>query len=791
MATQQEILEAQQYLAQLKGSQLNQDPNRDWAAFDDYTTKLEAENRLAEQAAKPKETIFDKLKKGATSMASGFIKNTPQYVAGKAAVDTLKGTYESAKALPGKLKEDVTEAAKDITTGIQKTGGVKDILTSMLKSKLTGGTVLGGLEPEIQKGLVKSVARTAGDVASTAYSPIGSAVGSVMEQTGAQGAIEFIAKKLVETSGIANNPEFQKFAMEHPNAEEDLNRALVLVMAGKDNANLSKMASQAKTGLKGEVAGVKAEAGDAYKNYQAKQAVKDADLVDKLVGTVSQGKIQDLPTVKRTLSDIDVSDIKTYKDLGDTLDAKISTIAGKLDEVLGTNTETKPLSELKFEKKVKTKTGEQTVSHNYVSDALQQLGEYYNKTNNVEKAAQIEQLKQAAESTGLTVQDINNIAKLHGQDLNAFNANGELSTGLTKQAAENTRKGLKNTGRDIFGNKVYDAADSELTNLYRTRDLVRNVEEKVNTLKQKIQERSLGAKAGYLLGKVINLLGLGTPKGFVESLIPRGQGFKVMNALDLEKTLNKNLQKIQKLNLEAPESDLIKQMEDIIQSSKQNLTNQTTQTKTKNNLNIESFNNPAMGEIANYEKIKPLAIKTQTEINDIANKMINKYGGQLSDPGIKTKQSYTRKVMDELGGDETKITDTARNSIVHSDSERIYNIVKDDLKLKNKLVKSDYKFHETNGLGFQGGNIRVKGKSGIVGEIQVVSPEMVFAKESSDIAKSILGEVKYKEMLDKFGDIGGKGHKYYEDWRIIEDKTSKEAMRLAQDSKDYYKQFLK
>jgi hypothetical protein len=43
-------------------------------------------------------------------------------------------------------------------------------------------------------------------------------------------------------------------------------------------------------------------------------------------------------------------------------------------------------------------------------------------------------------------------------------------------------------------------------------------------------------------------------------------------------------------------------------------------------------------------------------------------------------------------------------------------------------------------------------------------------------------------MAAKYGDIGGKGHKLYEEWRDL-DRKSEQAMKIAKESRDYYSKF--
>ncbi len=294
---------------------------------------------------------------------------------------------------------------------------------------------------------------------------------------------------------------------------------------------------------------------------QAAHAEATAQTIDSLAGQITQGKTADIPKAKAALSSIDATGVQTYKDLYTALNDKVNAISTKLDQTLDTNTEAKPLSDLN----VTAKVGDSTVSHNYVEDAISQLKQHYTTTNDIPALTAIQQLEAKANATGLTAKEVNNLAREHGQAINAFNANGQAAAGLSKQAAENTRTGLKSTAREMFDNPVFKAADSSMANLIRTRDLVGDVAEKVNQLQQKIQTRSWGERAGRLAGEVINLVGLNSPKGLVEYFLSRGTGLKTLNALDLESKLSGNLKSLQAaLSPDAPQATIEARLQEII-----------------------------------------------------------------------------------------------------------------------------------------------------------------------------------------------------------------------------------
>ncbi len=302
----------------------------------------------------------------------------------------------------------------------------------------------------------------------------------------------------------------------------------------------------------GLLSGVGSKVSQKILDNRTANITKAAKEFDDLAIKIVQGEPKDIDIAKKALSNIDVSNIKTAQDAVFVVNDKIKTIANKLDEALVTDTTVRPLNTL-----LKNK-------HNYVEDSLKQLDDYYTKTNDIPKKQAIEALTNKAKTEGLTVKEINDIAKVHGQDLNAYNASGELASGLKKQAAENTRMGLKDTARDLFGNPAFKAADEEMASLIRVRDLFKDQVIAVNDLQKKILPRTLGEKAGRLISQIVNTLGGNAPKGAIEYFLGRGTGQKTINALEWEKNLQKNLKRLQKLSDPSlSDEQLMKELENI------------------------------------------------------------------------------------------------------------------------------------------------------------------------------------------------------------------------------------
>ncbi len=65
------------------------------------------------------------------------------------------------------------------------------------------------------------------------------------------------------------------------------------------------------------------------------------------------------------------------------------------------------------------------------------------------------------------------------------------------------------------------------------------------------------------------------------------------------------------------------------------------------------------------------------------------------------------------------------------------------------------------------------------------------SKEKPENAKMILGEAKYNQIAKQVGVEGGKGHDYYEKYRVlVVGKDDKQRKQIEQESKKYYSKFL-
>ncbi len=149
----------------------------------------------------------------------------------------------------------ITTPARESIQGLGELyGGGENGIANKLKNNLLtgGGEYIEGVTQgdgaglyKATKGLLKAGLRSAGDVANTIFAPISAAIGV----TGIGKATESAGDWLVDNYGdiLTDNPTFQKFAIEHPNAGEDFNRALAIGLSAFDTGKLQPSTAITRT----------------------------------------------------------------------------------------------------------------------------------------------------------------------------------------------------------------------------------------------------------------------------------------------------------------------------------------------------------------------------------------------------------------------------------------------------------------------------------------------------------------------------------------------------------------
>ncbi len=146
-------------------------------------------------------------------------------------VSGLKTLYGGGdQGIANKLKEDITSGAQDIQQGANK---VTNIFSEGNQSNIDAKT-------QIAKGIIKSGARVAGDVAGAIYAPVGAAIGA----TGIGKVFNFLGElsqkggKYNPLNAITDMKSVQNFVEQHPNLGEDFGRALNLAFGAVDSGKI-------------------------------------------------------------------------------------------------------------------------------------------------------------------------------------------------------------------------------------------------------------------------------------------------------------------------------------------------------------------------------------------------------------------------------------------------------------------------------------------------------------------------------------------------------------------------
>ena len=172
------------------------------------------------------------------------------------------------------------------------------------------------------------------------------------------------------------------------------------------------------------------------------------------------------------------------------------------------------------------------------------------------------------------------------------------------------------------------------------------------------------------------------------------------------------------------------------------------------------------------------------EVQSIAERIAIKNGGYVTPINFKSTTSITRKVITE-GITPYDIKDAVRTTIIVPKS-RIEDVLEELYKTEGFLRLKRQK--PESFMGYSGNIVNIRTTNGLTAEIQVNTERMIFAKERPEDAKRILGKKRWEEKHNETGMEGGLGHKYYEQWRIL-DKSSNEALKIVEKSIEYYSHF--
>jgi hypothetical protein len=182
-----------------------------------------------------------------------------------------------------------------------------------------------------------------------------------------------------------------------------------------------------------------------------------------------------------------------------------------------------------------------------------------------------------------------------------------------------------------------------------------------------------------------------------------------------------------------------------------------------------------------FSEIYSKAPAAKLEIDTMADEIADMFGGHVAKAPIKSQERALQKIMNEYGGEAARIKDLARNTIIVS-PDKVDSVVAELAQRGAKVKVID---GATDPLGYSGVNSTIKTQAGIVGETQVNTPAMIYAKESEPMARALLGDNLYSSIATNSGMPGGQGHVLYEQWRVLPSSDPGRSA-LEAESKAYY-----
>jgi hypothetical protein len=294
------------------------------------------------------------------------------------------------------------------------------------------------------------------------------------------------------------------------------------------------------------------------KGVKAVKSLKNVPTNEDTIGKIIQGQTDDIPLAQKALSSIDTTGVKTREELAVKLKDAMTKQMGIVDTELAKDPRLVSLDNFAIRQ---TNKAGQEVKTDFISEAFTNLDELYQSTGDDLSRSNLNLLKDKAVKEGLTHQEVNNIARMYSEEFGAkaFNKIGDPLTSVNAQKFENVRTGLKQAARGGLGfGKEAAQADRLYYAMENTNKLINKGIEGVNKLQQRVKERTFLEKGGRTVMNVINTLSGGFLKGAASSVFPSNVGLKTLNWLDLEKSLSKDLEFINKANSIKDDSALLK-----------------------------------------------------------------------------------------------------------------------------------------------------------------------------------------------------------------------------------------
>lgn len=182
-----------------------------------------------------------------------------------------------------------------------------------------------------------------------------------------------------------------------------------------------------------------------------------------------------------------------------------------------------------------------------------------------------------------------------------------------------------------------------------------------------------------------------------------------------------------------------------------------------------SQNNSTLSKYLSYgqkrqaKDMVKMAYVVGQDVQTFAEGIAQRYGGVVTPINYKSEASIIRKTTTE-GISPYSLKDAVRTTIVVDNSE-IEKVLK-DLENSPSFVRMKRQTPDKFD-GYSGNIVNVSTSNGVIGEIQVNTAKMIYAKEPPAIARAIIGDDLYDSIAKEVLVEGGLGHRYYEQIRVL------------------------
>ena len=194
-------------------------------------------------------------------------------------------------------------------------------------------------------------------------------------------------------------------------------------------------------------------------------------------------------------------------------------------------------------------------------------------------------------------------------------------------------------------------------------------------------------------------------------------------------------------------------------------------------------------KIESPETLMKLAKDSGDEVDEFGKSLAEKFNGKVTPLNFKSKDSIIRKVTSDYNGDFSKVKDAVRSTIILP-KDQIPAFLK-DIENNPNVIGIKKQTLDKSPLGYTGNIINFKTTNGLTAEIQVNTEKMIYAKDSPGTAKDILEEQTFNYIKKEVGGLeSGLGHKYYEQWRVLDMVQDADRMEeIERKANEYYKIF--